>query len=87
MSVGIVALIVIVLLALALLPVKPKQPFVRMGEQLLTTVPARTLRQQHVDEEAIAISSEYRRLADEAWLADLRQKASTALGPPVASVK
>lgn len=87
MSVGIVALIVIVLLAVALLPVKSKQPIARFGEQLLNTAPARTLRQQHVEEEAIAISSEYRRLADEAWLADLRQKASTALGTPVTSTK
>ena len=87
MSVGIVALIVIVLLAVALLPVKPKQSVARFGEQLMTTAPARSLRQQHVDEEAIAISSEYRRLADEAWLADLRQKASTALGTSAASAK
>ena len=87
MSVGIVALIVIVLLAVALLPVKSKQSVARFTEQVVTAGPTRTLRQQHVEEEALAISSEYRRLADEAWLADLRQKASTALGTPATSGK
>ncbi len=87
MSVGIVALIVIVLLAVALLPVKSKPSIARFTEQVVTAVPTRTLRQQHVEEEALAISSEYRRLADEAWLADLRQKASTALGTPATSGK
>ncbi len=81
-------IVVVVLLAVALLPVKKREP-----EQLkqaspvafLTPEPAQpvrqtTLRQQQLDEEANAVASEYQRRADAVWLDEVRTKASKLLG-------
>jgi len=78
----------VVLLAVALLPMKKREP-----EQLkqaspvafLTPEPAQpvrqtTLRQQQLDEEANAVASEYQRRADAVWLDEVRTKASKLLG-------
>lgn len=89
MLLPIAMIVVVLLLAVALLPVKRREP-----EQLrqaspvafLTSEPARpvrqtTLRQQQLDEEASAVASEYQRRADEVWLRDVREKAASLLSP------
>jgi len=88
MLLAIAIIVVVVLLAVALLPVKRREP-----EQLkqaspvafLTPEPAQpvrqtTLRQQQLDEEANAVASEYQRRADAVWLDEVRTKASKLLG-------
>jgi hypothetical protein len=88
MLLPIAIIVVVVLLAVALLPVKKREP-----EQLkqaspvafLTPEPAQpvrqtTLRQQQLDEEANAVASEYQRRADAVWLDEVRTKASKLLG-------
>lgn len=88
MLLAIAVIVVVVLLAVALLPVKKREP-----EQLkqaspvafLTPEPAQpvrqtTLRQQQLDEEANAVASEYQRRADAVWLDEVRTKASKLLG-------
>jgi hypothetical protein len=85
---AIAIIVVVVLLAVALIPVKKREP-----EQLkqaspvafLTPEPAQpvrqaTLRQQQLDEEANAVASEYQRRADAVWLDEVRTKASKLLG-------
>ena len=88
MLLAIAIIVVVVLLAVALLPVKKREP-----EQLkqaspvafLTPEPTQpvrqtTLRQQQLDEEANAVASEYQRRADAIWLDEVRTKASKLLG-------
>ena len=88
MLLAIAIIVVVVLLAVALLPVKKREP-----EQLkqaspvafLNPEPAQpvrqtTLRQQQLDEEANAVASEYQRRADAVWLDEVRTKASKLLG-------
>ena len=88
MLLAIAIIVVVVLLAVALLPVKKREP-----EQLkqaspvafLNPEPAQpvrqtTLRQQQLDEEANAVASEYQRRADAVWLDEVRRKASKLLG-------
>jgi len=88
MLLAIAVIVVVVLLAVALLPVKKRE-----AEQLkqaspvafLTPEPAQpvrqtTLRQQQLDEEANAVASEYQRRADAVWLDEVRTKASKLLG-------
>ena len=88
MLLAIAVIVVVVLLAVALLPVKKREP-----EQLkqaspvafLTPEPAQpirqtTLRQLQVDVEANAVASEYQRRADAVWLDEVRTKASKLLG-------
>ena len=88
MLLAIAIIVVVVLLAVALLPVKKREP-----EQLkqaspvafLTPEPTQpvrqtTLRQQQLDEEANAVASEYQRRADAVWLDEVRTKASKLLG-------
>ncbi len=87
MSAGIAALIVIVLLVIALYPAKPKQSLSHLTEHLVPGPASRSLREQQTDEEALAISAEYRRLAQAAWLAELREKASVALGSKPTEVR
>lgn len=87
MLLPIAVIVVIVLLAVALLPIRKREP-----EQLkqssptaflspVATQPVRqtTLRQQQVDEEATAIASEYQRRADAVWLDEVRTKAAKLL--------
>jgi|LakMenEpi03Aug12_release.lakeMendotaPanAssembly.Ray.scaffolds.fasta_scaffold2643104_1 hypothetical protein len=88
MLLAIAIIVVVVLLAVALIPAKKREP-----EQLkqaspvafLTPEPAQpvrqtTLRQQQLDEEANAVASEYQRRADAVWLDEVRTKASKLLG-------
>ncbi len=88
MLLPIAILLVVVLLAVALLPMKKREP-----EQLKQASPVAmltqgqaqptrqtTLRQQQVSEEATAIASEYQRRADAVWLDEVRTKASKLLG-------
>lgn len=88
MLLAIAVIVVVVLLAVALLPAKKREP-----EQLkqaspvafLTPEPAQpirqtTHRQQQLDEEANAVASEYQRRADAVWLDEVRTKASKLLG-------
>lgn len=88
MLLAIAIIVVVVLLAVALIPAKRREP-----EQLkqaspvafLTPEPAQsvrqtTLRQQQLDEEANAVASEYQRRADAVWLDEVRTKASKLLG-------
>ena len=88
MLLAIAVIVVVVLLAVALIPVKKREP-----DQLkqaspvafLTPEPAQpvrqtTLRQQQLDEEANAVASEYQRRADAVWLDEVRTKASKLLG-------
>jgi hypothetical protein len=88
MLLAIAIIVVVVLLAVALIPAKKREP-----EQLkqaspvafLTPEPAQpirqtTLRQQQLDEEANAVASEYQRRAEAVWLDEVRTKASKLLG-------
>lgn len=88
MLLPIAILLVVVLLAVALLPMKKREPeqFKQASPLPLLTQgqaqPTRqtTLRQQQVNEEATAIASEYQRRADAVWLDEVRIKASKLLG-------
>lgn len=83
-----IAIIVVVLLAVALLPVKrgePEQlkqasPVAFLAPEPTQPVRQTTLRQQQLDEEANAVASEYQRRADAVWLDEVRTKASKLLG-------
>jgi len=87
MLLTIAVIVVIVLLAIALLPMKKRESDQVKQASPITfltpepTQPARqaTLRQQQVDEEATAIASEYQRRADAVWLDEVRTKASKLL--------
>lgn len=88
MLLPIAIILVVVLLVVALLPVKNREP-VQFKQTspvpFLTPEPARpvrqtTLRQQQLDEEANAVASEYQRRADAVWLDEVRTKASKLLG-------
>lgn len=87
MTLGIVALIVLILVAVALLPTKSRQPRLSYVETPTLAVPMLNLRRQQLDEEATALAGEYRRIADEVWLAELRQKAALALHPGPTTTK
>lgn len=87
MTLGIVALVVLILVAIALLPAKPRHSRVGPADTATLAAPVLNLRGQQLDEEASALAGEYRRLADEAWLAELRQKAAVALNPAPTATK
>ena len=80
-------IVVVVLLAVALLPVKKREPAqLKQASPVafLTPEPTQpvrqtTLRQQQLDEEANAVASEYQRRADAVWLSEIRSKASNLL--------
>ena len=86
MILGIAAIIVVVLVALALLPVRKRDPDIR--QSLLPPLPPAqspletNLRQQQLREEAAAIADEYQRRADEVWLEEVKGKATGLLGTP-----
>jgi hypothetical protein len=95
MLLSIAIIVVVVLLAVALLPVKKREP-----EQLRQASPVAfltpetpqstrqsTLRQQQLDEESSAIASEYQRRADAVWLDEVRGKASKLLGNTATGTK
>ena len=87
MLLSIAIIVVVVLLAVALLPVKKRDlEQLRQASPVafLTTAPTQparqtTLRQQQLDEEATAVASEYQRRADAVWLGEVRTKASKLL--------
>jgi hypothetical protein len=92
MLLSIALIVVVVLLAVALWPLKNREPAQLQADQLrqaspvafLTPEPASsarqtTLRQQQLDEEATAVASEYQRRADAVWLEEVRTKASKLL--------
>lgn len=87
MLLSIAIIVVVVLLAVALLPVKKRElEQLRQASPVafLTPAPAQparqtTLRQQQLDEEATAVASEYQRRADAVWLNEVRTKASKLL--------
>jgi hypothetical protein len=86
MILGIVTVVVLILLAIALLPVRKREPQTKQTVSAPILYPAEptraaTLRQQQVEEEATAIASEYRRAADQLWIEELRDKASSLLSP------
>jgi hypothetical protein len=93
MLLSIAVIVVIVLLAIALLPVRKNEPLQlkqALPAALFTPEPARpvrqtTLRQQQLDEEANAVASEYQRRADAVWLEEVRGKASRLLSTTTAS--
>lgn len=93
MLLSIAVIVVIVLLAIALLPVRKNEPLQlkqTLPAALFAPEPARpvrqtTLRQQQLDEEANAVASEYQRRADAVWLEEVRGKASRLLSPTNAS--
>ena len=88
MLLSIAIIVVVVLLAVALLPVKKRElEQLRQASPVafLTPEPTQpprqtTLRQQQLDEEANAVASEYQRRADAVWLDEVRTKASKLLG-------
>jgi hypothetical protein len=87
MLLTIAVIVVVVLLAVALLPIKKREPEqLRQASSVafLNPEPAQpvrqtTLRQQQLDEEATAIASEYQLRADAVWLDEVRTKASKLL--------
>ncbi|MGV3483364.1 MAG: hypothetical protein ACO1RT_02970 [Planctomycetaceae bacterium] len=85
MILGIATVSVIVLLAIALLPVRTRDIGLRQSSEPTFQVPTVTrpinLRQQQVQEEATAIASEYHRRADQIWLEELKAKAALMLTP------
>ncbi len=95
MLISIAIVLVVVLLAVALLPTRKPEPQLKQSlasQSILPLVsstpePTRTLRQQQLDEEAAALSSEYQRRADEVWLDELRTKASSLLAPDKKATK
>lgn len=81
--------VVLVLLAVAVFPNRRREPTseptLKQSTGLFTPTPAFTqtnLREQQLREEADAIATEFRRRADEVWLAEVREKAATLLSPP-----
>lgn len=84
MLLSIAIIVVVILLAVALLPIKRPQIDLKQASPVgfLTPEPTRqsTLRQQQLDEEAGAVASEYQRRADAVWLEEIRTKASKLLG-------
>ena len=86
MILGIATIVVLVLLAIAFLPVRRRENELKQSASpvnLFQSEPSRpiNLREQQVQEEASAISAEYQRRADEVWLEEIRTKASTLLAP------
>ena len=87
MLITIAIIVVVVLLAVAVLPIKKREPdHLKQASPVafLTSEPSQpvrqtTLRQQQLDEEATAVASEYQRRADAVWLDEVRGKASKLL--------
>lgn len=83
MILGIAAAVVCVLLVIALLPVRKRDDESSQwpAATASTVAPSQpiNLREQQLQEEASAIAQEYRRRADEVWLAEVRTKAITLL--------
>ena len=91
MILGFATVAVLVLLAIAVLPVRRRDGDARQSIHPATTfslptpssTPTRatSLREQQVTEEATAIAAEYQRKSDRAWLDELSTKAALLLTP------
>ena len=88
MILTIVMIVVLALLAIAVLPSRKRdvvsEPAVKQSAGLFQTQSqplSVSLRDQQLREESDAIATEFRRRADEVWLAEIRQKATSLLGP------
>ncbi len=87
MLLSIALIVVVVLLAVALLPIKKREPDVARQSLPTTLLPSlplpplrqSSLRQQQLDEESAAVANEYQRRADAEWLEEIRTKASKLL--------
>ncbi len=77
-------IVVVVLLAVALFPVRKPDLDLKQSSPIAFLTPEAprqsTLRQQQLDEEASAVATEYQRRADAVWLDEVRTKASKLLG-------
>ena len=88
MLLSVAIIVVLVLLAVAVFPTKPREqrePAVKQSSDLFQPAglaSATSLREQQLREESEAIATEYRKRADEVWLGEIREKATTLLGPP-----
>ena len=88
MLLSVAIIVVLVLLAVAVFPAKPREqrePAVKQASDLFQSAglaSATSLREQQLREESEAIATEYRKRADEVWLGEIREKATTLLGPP-----
>lgn len=88
MLLSVAIIVVLVLLAVAVFPAKPREqrePAVKQSSDLFQSAglaSATSLREQQLREESEAIATEYRKRADEVWLGEIREKATTLLGPP-----
>jgi hypothetical protein len=82
MMLPIAIIVVLVLLAVAVLPSKPREQREPAVGLFQSSVPATSvsLREQQLREESDAIATEYRRRADEVWLGEVREKAALLLG-------
>ena len=85
MILGIATIVILVLLAIAFLPMRRREPLERIDSVLKQSAnpvgifqsePSRpiNLREQQVQEEASAVSAEYERCTDEVWLEEIRTK-------------
>ncbi|XZE56654.1 hypothetical protein SH139x_002777 [Planctomycetaceae bacterium SH139] len=91
MVLGVALIVVFVLLALALLPVKKRESLSQLNVSTPALFPAEpvrpfNLRQQQLSEESAAIASEYQRRAEQLWLEELRIKATGLLMNPAPAV-
>ncbi len=83
-AMGLAGLVVVVLLAIAILPGKKKDIATLFPTSLPTSFPTSlmqsppnvNLRQQQLSEEAEAVASDYQARAQDAWLSEVRSKAS-----------
>lgn len=84
MILGIAAIIVVVLVVLALVPVRRREPELKQSlfppPTPVQSLHETNLRQQQLREEATAIADEYQRRADEVWLEEVKGKATGLLG-------
>jgi len=89
MILTIAVVVVLALLAIAVLPSRKRElagePVIKQSAGLFqsqSTPVATSLREQQLREESDAIATEFRKRADEVWLAEIREKAASLLGPP-----
>jgi hypothetical protein len=88
MILTIVMIVVLALLAIAVLPSRKRdllsEPAIKQSTGLFQTQSQPltvSLREQQLREESDAIATEFRKRADEVWLAEIREKAASLLGP------
>ena len=89
MFLTIAAIAVLVLIAIAVLPQRKRdtqgEPGIKQSTGLFQSPPTPlsvSLREQQLKEESEAIATEFRKCANDVWLAEVREKAASLLGPP-----